>query len=71
MSFEDPTPAPAGGRALTGGQIAAFIGILLLVFGPSPSLGSPVNPHKLAWIFVGVGAFLLAIGIFARLFFRD
>lgn len=71
MSLDDPTRTPVGARALTGGAIAVVIGILLLVFGPSPSPQFHLNPHQMAWIFVGIGVFLLAIGVLARLFFRD
>lgn len=71
VSLDDPTRTPVGARALTGGAIATFIGILLLVFGPSPVPGSPLNPHQMAWIFVGIGIFLLAIGALAHLFFRE
>ena len=70
MSSEDPTRTSVGARALTGGALATFIGILLLVFGPSPSPGSPLNPHQMAWIFIGIDIFLLAIGAVGRFFLR-
>jgi len=62
-----PTAAPAGARALTGGAIATFLGILLLVFGPSPAPGVPINPHQMAYAFLGIGIFLLLIGFLARM----
>jgi hypothetical protein len=64
-----PSRAPVGSRALTGGFIAATIGILLLILGPSPRPGVPLNPHQMAWVFLGMGIFLLAVGALARLFF--
>jgi hypothetical protein len=71
VSLNNPTRTPPGARALTGGAIATFIGILLLVFGPSPSPGFPLNPHQMAWVFIGIGGALLAIGALARILFRE
>jgi len=75
MSIGDPDPrlpssAPAGAKALTGGAIATFIGILLLVFGPSSTPGVPLNPHQMAYAFLGVGIFLLFVGFLARMLFK-
>ena len=75
MSIGDPTPrlptsAPVGSKALTGGAIAIFIGILLLVFGPSPTPGAPLNPHQMAYAFLGAGIFLLFVGFLARVLFK-
>ena len=69
MGDEDPrtpTPAPAGSRALTGGAIAAFIGVLLRIMGPDPVPGVPLNLRLLAYLFLGVGIFLLAVGLLVR-----
>ena len=74
MPLDDPqmpSRAPVGSRALTGGAIATFIGILLLVFGPARTPGVPLNPHQMAWVFLGMGLLLLLIGVLARLFFSD
>jgi len=72
MSIDDsdprlPTRAPAGAKALTGGAIATFIGFLLLVFGPSSTPGMPLNPHQMAYAFLGIGIFLLFVGFLARM----
>jgi hypothetical protein len=76
MPSVDPDPSGTNGsaigsRVLAGGAITAFIGILLLIFGPSPTPGSPVNPHQMAHVFLGMGIFLLVAGAFARLFLRN
>jgi len=74
MPLDDPqmpSRAPVGSRALTGGAIATVIGILLLVLGPAPTPGVPLNPHQMAWVILGMGLFLLLIGVLARLFFSD
>lgn len=75
MSIDDPEPrlpasAPAGAKALTGGAIATSVGILLLVFGPSPAPGVPLNLHPMAYAFLGIGIFLLLIGFLAHLLFK-
>jgi hypothetical protein len=75
MSIGDPDPrlptsAPAGAKALTGGAIATFIGILLLVFGPSSTPGVPLNPHQMGLAFLGIGMFLLLVGFFAYVLFK-
>jgi hypothetical protein len=60
MSIDDPdesTSTPAGARTLTGGAIATFIGVLLLVFGPSPTPGVPLNLHQMAYVFSGSASF--------------
>jgi len=44
---------------------------LLLVLGPAPTPGVPLNPHQMAWVILGMGLFLLLIGVLARLFFSD
>jgi hypothetical protein len=55
-----------GRRAQIGGAIAVFIGVLLLLFGPGSTPGIPLNPHGLAWLFVGIGLFLVIAGTVAR-----
>jgi hypothetical protein len=73
MSLDDQNgsglTSPLGRRAQIGGALAIFIGVLLLVFGPGPSPGSPLNLHQMARIFVGIGAFCLAVGTLARWLF--
>ena len=64
------TRAPVSSRALTGGAIAAFIGVLLRILGPDLVPGVRLNPHLLAYLFLGIGIFLLIIGLLARAFFR-
>lgn len=74
MPLDDPqTPslAPVGSRALTGGAIATFVGTLLLVLGPAPTPGVPLNPHQMAYVFLRMGILLLLVGVLARLFFSD
>ena len=60
-----PTRSKAGRRAQIGGAISVYIGVLLLLLGPAPS--PPLNPHRLAWLFVGIGLFLIVAGTVARL----
>jgi hypothetical protein len=59
-----------GRRAQIGGALAAFIGLLLLVFGPSATPGVPLDPHRLAYLFIGFGILLILIGTIARWLFR-
>jgi hypothetical protein len=54
-----------GRRALIGGALAAFIGALLLVLGPTATPGIPLNPHRLAYLFLGFGILLVVIGTLA------
>lgn len=61
----ETTSGSIGNKALAGGAIAAFLGILLLVLGPSPTPGVPLNPHQLAYLFLGFGV-LLIVGVIAR-----
>ena len=70
MALDDQNRTGIAARAFTGGAIAVFVGILLLLMGPEPAPGSPLNPHQMAWLFVAIGVFLLAIGAFARLFLK-
>ena len=58
-----------GRRAQVGGAIAVFIGVLLLLLGPAPT--PPLDPHKLAWLFVGIGLFLVIAGTVARWLLLD
>ena len=53
------------------GALAAFIGVLLLVLGPAPTPGGPLNPHQLAYLFIGFGVLLVVVGTIARLLFLD
>ncbi len=56
-----------GMRSLIGGGLAAGIGIMLLIFIPSPPPGSPVNAHPIGWAFIIVGVFGMVVGGLARL----
>jgi hypothetical protein len=56
-----------GRKAQVGGALAVFIGILLLFFGPSATPGVPLNPHGLAYLFIGLGIFLVVVGTVARI----
>jgi hypothetical protein len=38
----------------------------LLVLGPSPAPGVPLSPHQMAYLFLGFGVFLIAVGAIAR-----
>jgi hypothetical protein len=64
-------PSNLGRRAQIGGALAAFIGVLLLVLGPAPTPGGPLNPHQLAYLFIGFGVLLVVVGTIARLLFLD
>ncbi len=55
-----------GRRAQVGGALAIGIGILLLVFLPTPAPGSPVDVHRIGWAFLGVGIFCLVAGTIGR-----
>jgi hypothetical protein len=55
-----------GRRAQIGGALGAFIGVLLLALGPASTPGIPLNPHRLAYLFLGFGIFLMAAGTLAR-----
>jgi hypothetical protein len=63
-------PSNLGRRAQIGGALAAFIGLLLLVFGPTATPGVPLDPHRLAYLFIGFGVLLIVIGTIARGLFR-
>jgi hypothetical protein len=63
-------PSNLGRRAQIGGALAAFIGLLLLVFGPTATPGVPLDPHRLAYLFIGFGVLLIVIGTIARWLFR-
>jgi hypothetical protein len=69
--FTRTTRSNVGRRAQIGGFIAVFIGVLLLVFGPSPAPGIPLDPHKLDYLFIGIGLFLLVVGAIARWLLLD
>jgi hypothetical protein len=68
---ESTTHSSAGRRVQAGGFIAVFIGVLLLLFGPSPAPGIPLDPHKLDYLFIGIGLFLLVAGTVARWLLLD
>jgi hypothetical protein len=53
-----------GRRAQIGGGIAVLIGALLLLLGPART--PPLDLHKLAWLFVAIGLFLVIAGTVAR-----
>jgi hypothetical protein len=63
--------SPLGRRAQVGGILAVFLGVLLLVFGPGPSPGSPLNLLQMARIFIVIGASLVAVGTIARWLFLE
>jgi uncharacterized RDD family membrane protein YckC len=76
MEPDDPNgTSPASGslgrRAQMGGALAAFIGVLLLAFGPAATSGISLDPHRLAYLFLGFGVLLLAAGTLARWLFPD
>ena len=60
-----------GARAQIGGALAAFIGILLRIFGPGPVAGVPIDPHQYADVIMGMGLCMLAGGTLARLLTRN
>jgi len=64
MSF-DQEP---GRRAQIGGGLAAFIGIVWLLFVDSAPPGGPVDIHKAGWAFLVVGIFGLVFGTLGRWF---
>ncbi len=58
-----------GRKAQVGGGLAMFIGLLLLFFLPPTPPGIPIDLHPMAWLFIAIGAFLVAAGTFARWYF--
>jgi hypothetical protein len=38
---------------------------------PPPTPGVPLNPHQLAYLFIGFGVLLVVVGTIARLLFLD
>jgi hypothetical protein len=60
-----------GRKAQVGGALAAFIGVLLLLFGPSATPRVPLNPHQMAYVFIGLGIFLVLVGTVARMILLD
>jgi hypothetical protein len=64
-----PTRSNLGKRTQIGGAIAVYIGVLLLLLGPAPT--PPLNPHRLAWLFIAIGLFLFVAGTVARRLFLD
>jgi hypothetical protein len=67
QTLDCPPPHQQARKALAGGAIATFIGIMLRVFGPSSTSGVPLNPHQMAYAFLGIGIFLLFVGFLARM----
>lgn len=59
-----------GRKAQVGGGIAAFIGILLLVFVPAVPSAKP-DIHQMAEIFIVIGLSLIAVGTLSRWYFLD
>ena len=59
---------PLGRRAQVGGGVAVFLGVLLLV-AAGPGAGGPVDLHKMAVLFVVIGAVLFLAGTFARWYY--
>ncbi len=53
-----------GRRAQVGGGLAAFIGVLLLLFTPSVPPGAPLELHKMALTFIVIGVVAVAAGTF-------
>jgi hypothetical protein len=60
-----------GRRSQIGGGLAAFIGVLLLLFTPAVPPGTPVDPHKLGMILIAVGVLSIAVGTWARRYYLD
>jgi hypothetical protein len=58
-----------GRKAQVGGGVAAFVGVLLLVATPSTAPGAPIDLHRMAAIFIAIGAFLFAAGTFGRWYY--
>ena len=76
MDYEDPEEgdsgnSPPGLRAQVGGGIAAFLGLLLLVFFPSGRAGAALDLQGMAKIFLVVGVVLFAVGTLARWYYPD
>jgi hypothetical protein len=60
-----------GAKAIIGGALVAFVGIMLRIFGPGPVAGVPIDPHRFADVIIGMGLCLLAGGMLARLITRN
>ncbi len=60
-----------GKRAQIGGGLAAFIGVLLLVFTSPASVRTPVDLDKMAMAFIAIGVFLVAVGTLSRWYYLD
>jgi hypothetical protein len=58
-----------GRRAQVGGGLAAFIGVLLLLFTPSVPPGAPLELHKMALTFIVIGVVAVAVGTLARWYY--
>lgn len=76
MDYEDPErdepgKNPPGLRAQVGGGIAAFLGLLLLLFFPSGRPGAVLDLQGMARIFLVVGVLLFAVGTLARWYYPD
>jgi hypothetical protein len=75
MDPDDPETTQArnrvGRKAQVGGALAVFIGVLLRFFGPSATPGIPLNPHQMAYVFIGLGIFLVLVGTIARMILLD
>lgn len=72
MRVDDPElDKGLGRRSQVGGGLAAFIGLLLLVFTPAAPPGAPVDVHKMAMAFIAIGLFLVAVGTWARWYYLD
>jgi hypothetical protein len=59
------------GKALISGALAAFVGIMLRIFGPCPVAGFPIDPHQYADVIIGMGLCILAAGILVRVLRRN
>jgi hypothetical protein len=68
---ESTRGSKVGRKAQVGGGIATLMGVLLLVFGPSATPGGPLNPHQMAYVFIGLGIFLVVVGTIARMALLD
>ena len=55
-----------GRRMQVGGALALGIGILLWIFLPAPSPGSPVDVHRISYAFIAVGVLGLVAGTIGR-----
>lgn len=58
-----------GRKPQVGGALVMLIGALLFLFTASAMLGALVNLHRLAAIFIVVGACLFAVGTLARWYY--